>query len=98
MSKEEEKKVTEDDLNYHYINRSLELTRGVPAITLVAWLPTIFVLNLSTITVSVLLSVTIIFLYRKGYTITEFVSIMKFVLRNQKLKLFKEEEKYEKKD
>ena len=87
----EEKKVNED-INYHYINKSLELTKGVPAITLVAWLPTIFVLNIPSVIVSIIL------LYRKGYSLIEFVSIIKFVLRGSKLKLFKEEEKYEKKD
>ena len=93
-----ENKKLNEDINYHYINKSLELTKGVPAITLVAWLPTIFVLNLPSIIVSVILSIIIIFLYKKGYSITEFISIIKFVLRNQKLKLFKEKEKYEKKD
>lgn len=93
----EEKKVKED-INYHYINKSLELTKGVPAITLVAWLPTIFVLNIPSVIVSIVLSIIIIFLYRKGYSLIEFVSIIKFVLRGSKLKLFKEEEKYEKKD
>ena len=84
----EEKKVNED-INYHYINKSLELTKGVPAITLVAWLPTIFILNIPSVIVSIILSIIIIFLYIKNYSLIYFFSIIKFVFIFSKLKLLK---------
>lgn len=84
----------ENHVNYYYINRSLELTRGVPATVLVAWLPTLILLNFYSIIFSILGSVLIVYLHRSGYTIIEFISILKFVIRDRKPRIFNGDEKY----
>lgn len=84
-----------NDINYHYVNTSLELIKGVPAFTMVLWLPTIFFLNVPAITFSIVSSIVLIYLYRQGYTAIEFISIIKFILRNKKVKLYKEEDQYD---
>lgn len=94
MSEKEEENIK--DINYHYINTSLELVKGVPAITLIAWLPSLLFMNIPAIIFSVIFSIIIIFLYRSGFSIIETISIVKYILRNQKPRLFKDEDKYEK--
>ena len=87
-----------NDINYYYVNRSLELTKGIPAITLLAWLPALLFMNLAAVLFSILLSVVIIILNKNGYTLIELVSIVGFILRNKKPKLYDSEEVYENKD
>ena len=93
MSKE---KVKNEDLNYHYINTELELVKGVPASVLIVWAIPLIFMNIYAIIIATLLSLLIIVLYRGGYTIIEMVSIVKYALRDQRIKLFTEEEKYDK--
>lgn len=87
-----------NDINYYYVNRSLELTKGVPAITLLAWLPALLFMNVAAVSFSIILSILIIILHKNGYTLIELVSIIKFILRNKKPKLYDTEEVYENKD
>lgn len=87
-----------NDINYYYINRSLELTKGIPAVTLMAWLPSLMFLNMASVFLSTILTLIIIYLHKQGYTIIEIIAIVQFVLRNKKPKLYDKEEEYENKD
>lgn len=87
-----------NDINYYYVNRSLELTKGIPAIVLIAWLPSLLIMNIAAVCFSIVGSATIIYLYKQGFSVIEFISIIKFILRDKKSKLYDYEEKYENKD
>jgi len=86
----------ENDINYHYVNTNLELVKGIPASTLFAWLPSLLFMNIASIVFSIVASIIIIGLYRGGFNIIESLSIIKFILRSQKPRLFNNEDKYEK--
>lgn len=93
---EKNTKIKNEDLNYHYLNTELELVAGVPASVLLAWVPSLILMNISVLFFSVFMTILIIVLYRSGYTIIETVSIIKYTLRDQKIKLLDSEEKYDK--
>lgn len=92
----EEEKKEEEFINYQYINKTLVIAKDVPATVLLVWLFPIISFSIFAFSFAIISTILLTIFFRKGYNIIELVSIVRFVLRDKKFRLFKEEEKYEK--
>jgi hypothetical protein len=81
-------------IDFSYINGELMLGPNIPAKILVFWIPTLILLNIYSLFVSVFFSILIIYIYKFGYNIKDIFEIYKYIRRNPKKPLKSDEVKY----
>ena len=81
-------------IDFSYINGTLMLGPNIPANILVFWLPTLILLNIYSLIISVSFSILVIYMFKYGYSVKDILEIFKYIKRNPKKPLRRDEVKY----
>jgi len=88
------KKEEKEYIDFSYINGELMLGPNIPAKILLFWIPTLVLLNIYALFVSIFFSILVIYIYKFGYNVQDIIEIFKYIKRNPKKPLKSDEVKY----